>query len=252
MKKLIIFVLLITCSFSIYSQSSSSNLTDEPNENNSWNFNITPYLFAAGMEGEISFLSQSIPVDAQFSDLVDHLSFGAMLNAEANKGKWTIMTDFIYMKLKNEGTLQNGQGTAKAELEQIIFELGGGYKFIEEGNFTVDVIAGARFFNLDNSLTLQEFSILDKNISFTDPYLGLRYKTHCKKWKHSGRIDLGGFDIGSRYSWKFNLMLGYDVSKTITLALGYQGYGVDYREDKNDFKYDIFSGGGVFGLNFHF
>ena len=240
MKKLIIFVLLITCSFSIYSQSSSSNLTDEPNENNSWNFNITPYLFAAGMEGEISFLSQSIPVDAQFSDLVDHLSFGAMLNTEANKGKWTIMTDVVYMKLKNDAEIQNRQLTAKAELEQIIFELGDGYKFIEEGKFSVDVIAGARFFNLDSSLTLQEFSKLDKNISFIDPYVGLRYKTHCNKWRHNGRIDIGGFDIGSRYSWKFNLILGYQISNTIALAIGYQGYGVDYREDKHDFKYDIF------------
>ena len=204
------------------------------------------------MEGDIEFLSQSIPVDAQFSDILDNLSFGAMLNAEANKGKWTIMTDVIYIKLKKDGELLNGNLTTKVELEQIIFELGGGYKFIEKGNFSMDAIIGARFFNLDTLLMLQELSILDKNISFTDPYIGVRYKTHYKKWNHSGRIDIGGFDLGSRYSWKFNLMVGYNVSKTIALVAGYQGYGVDYREEDINLKYDIFTGGGVFGLNFHF
>ena len=163
MKKTIIYLFLLGIPFLGISQTESQNEDASPTQDNSWNFNVTPYLFAAGMDGEISFLSQSIPVDAEFSDLLDHLSFGAMLNAEANKGKWTIMTDVVYMKLKNDAEILNGQGTAKAELEQIIFELGGGYTFIEEGKFSVDVIAGARFFNLDSSLTLQEFSLLDKN-----------------------------------------------------------------------------------------
>ncbi len=251
MKKNTLILLLLTLPFIGYSQTETQDESTSNTKVNSWNFEVTPYLFAAGMEGDISFLSQSLPVDAEFSDLLDHLSFGAMLHGEANKGKWTIMTDVIYMKLKNDGEI-NGTLSSKAELEQVIFELGGAYKFIEKGNFSIDVIAGARYFNLANSITVQEVSLLDNSFNFTDPYVGIRYKTHCKKWKHSGRIDIGGFDVGSRYSWKFNLMAGYHVSKTIAIAVGYQGYGVDYRDNEKGFQYDIFTGGPVIGFNFNF
>ncbi len=252
MKKQLIFTLLLCVPLIGLSQEENQENKTTQESNNSWNFNVTPYFYAAGMEGEISFLNQSIPLDASFSDLAENLSFGAMLNAEASKGKWTIMTDVIYIKLKKDGELLNGNITTKAELEQIIFELGGGYTFAETGIFKMDAIVGARFFNLDTSFTIQELSLIDKTISFTDPYIGVRYRTNLKKWRHSGRIDIGGFGAGSEYSWKFNLLVGYDVSKTIALIVGYQGYGVDYKEDDISFQYDIFTGGGVFAINFNF
>ena len=105
MKKNTLILLLLTLPFIGYSQTETQDESTSNTKVNSWNFEVTPYLFAAGMEGDISFLSQSLPVDAEFSDLLDHLSFGAMLHGEANKGKWTIMTDVIYMKLKNDGEI---------------------------------------------------------------------------------------------------------------------------------------------------
>ncbi len=268
MKKVVLFSLLLCISFVGFSQETQNE--DTQTSDNSWNFNVTPYLQFAGMTGEIDFdvnplLGGTIPVDATFSDLANNLSFAFMVNAEASKGKWTIMTDFIYLKLDKGGTTQFDSdiisSTAKAELEQIIFELGGGYQFAKTGNFTFDAIAGARFFNLDNSiafnLTSPDGSIdisqsFNNNLSFTDPYIGFRYKTNWNKWRHTARIDVGGFGAGSEYSWKFNVMFGFDVSKTIAIAAGYQGYGVDYRESDVNFRYDMYTGGGVLGLNFHF
>ncbi len=254
MKKLFFIILLLSFPFCSFSQTEKEK--DDPNQNqeNSWNFDLAPYFFMASLNGDISFLSQTLPVDARFSDLLKDLSFGAMFHGEANAGDWTIITDLIYIKLKKDGELLNGHITTKAELEEIIFELGGGYSFYRTENFKIDAIAGARFFSLNTVLkaTFQQDRILDKSINFVDPYIGVRYKTQYKKWKNSARIDIGGFGIGSEFSWKFNVVFGYDVSKTIALALGYQGFGVDYRKNKNSFKYDIFTGGPLFGVNFHF
>lgn len=261
--KTILFIVLFVYAFPTIAQENQKN-------ENSWNFNVSPYLQFAGMSGDITFevnpvIGGTIPVDAEFSDLASNLSFAFMLNAEASKGKWVIMTDFIYLKLNKDGTTGfDGDfldSTVEAELEQIIFELGGGYQIVKSGNFSLDAIAGARFFSLDNSLAFNLTSqgeVIDvsqsfnKNLSFTDPYVGLRYRTNWGKWRHTARADVGGFGVGSDFSWKFNFLFGYDVSKTIAIALGFQGYQVDYKESDGNFRYDMLTAGGILGLNFHF
>ena len=252
MKKFLIIVAVFCIAFSSYSQADTQQKDEAKASENSWVFNLTPYAYMAGLSGDIIFKKGSIPIDASFSDILNSLSFGAMLHGEAVKGKWALMTDFIYIKLKKDGDILNENGKIKAELEEIVFEIGGGYTFHQSANFTIDAIAGIRYFDLNSVITTEivQERILDKGFDFTDPYLGVRYKTQFKKWKNSARIDIGGFGMGSEFSWKFNVVFGYDISNLVSLHLGYQGYSVDYKEDS--FNYDIFTGGPVLGANFRF
>lgn len=252
MKKLLILYAICFSVISSYSQTDKQQEDSITTNDNSWEFNLTPYAYMAGLSGDIIFETQSIPVDASFSDLLNNLSFGAMFHGEATKNKWTLMTDLVYMKLKKDGELLNENVKIKAALEQLVFEIGAGYTFHQSENFTIDAIAGIRYFDLNSVITFVAINerILDKGFDFTDPYIGARYKTQLKKWKNSARIDIGGFGLGSEFSWKFNVVFGYEISKLVSLHLGYQGYSVDYKEDS--FNYDIFTGGAVLGANFNF
>lgn len=252
MKKVLFITMLLCIPFFGFAQEEvKEDNKVEPKDNKSWSFDVTPYLFMAGMKGDVEFLSQSIPVDAEFSDIVDNLSFGIMLHAEANKDKWSFMTDLIYIKLKTDGELLNENIKVEVEIEQLIAELGAGYTVFDLENFNIDAIAGFRYFDLNTVIKTEvlQTRILDQRYSFTDPYIGVRYKTQMNKWKNSARIDIGGFGIGSEFSWKFNVMFGYHISKLMSAHIGYQGYGVDYKKDS--FNYDVFTGGPVLGLNFN-
>ena len=162
------------------------------------------------------------------------------------------MTDFIYLNLKEDGNIRNTSQTTSTETKQIIWELGGGYRLVKlQDYFVLEGIAGMRYFSLAPEFDINQQTVFDKSLDFIDPYLGLRFKSLSDKWINSASFDFGGFGVGSELSWKLNLGVGYQFSDLFALNLGYQGYDVDYEGD-DSFKYDVYSGGFLVGLNFSF
>ena len=53
-----------------------------------WQFQVTPYLWAAGIEGDIATLPglPEASIDLSFSDVIENFKIGGMLVAEARKG----------------------------------------------------------------------------------------------------------------------------------------------------------------------
>ena len=230
----------------LFGQNNSANMqTNKPG----WEIDIAPYLWFSSITGDVSFLQQSIPVEVEFKDILDQLSFGALVHAEVNKGRWTILTDLVYLKLKEEGTIKNLSINTELETEQTILELSAAYSILKFENYlTIDGLFGLRYFELKPSLILNQQNVLDKSLDFINPIIGVRFKTINGKWINSARIDIG---IASENTWKFDLLLGYQFSELFSLHMGYQGYDVKYNGD-NSFVYDVFTGGVITGFNFHF
>ena len=178
-KYLLVFALFLFTGL-LYGQADDIETQDPDSK---WSYDVTPYLWFSSLKGNVSFLDQTVPVNAEFKDLFDQLSFGTMLHGEAHKGLWTIMTDIVYLKLKENGSVRNTSQTLSAEVEQIIWELGGGYRIIRlEDYLTVDGIFGIRYFGLKPTIALNQRTVLDKSIDFIDPYVGLRFKSTNGKW----------------------------------------------------------------------
>ncbi|MCJ7465340.1 MAG: hypothetical protein MUO53_01430 [Maribacter sp.] len=115
----------------------------------------------------------------------------------------------------------------------------------------MDGLFGLRYFGLKPSIQIGQQNEFTKNLDFIDPYFGMRFKTVNDKWINSARFDVGGFGIGSKISWKLNLLIGYQISDLSSWHIGYQGYDVNY-EGNNSFMYDIYTGGFITGFNFNF
>ena len=249
MKNIFILTLLCCISLSSYSQDDSDK-KEKPNSE--WEFDVTPYLWFASLKGDVSFLNQSVPTNVEFKDILDQLSFGAFVHFETHKGPWTIMTDLMYLKLKEDGKIGDTSITTKMETDQTIWELGGGYRIIKlEDYLKIDALLGMRYFGLKPTIDINGQNVLDKSLDFVDPYIGVRFKSINGKWINAARFDIGGFGVGSEFSWKLNLLVGYQFSNRSSMYLGYQGYDVDYEGD-NSFVYDVFTGGIITGFNFHF
>ena len=241
-------ILLLVCfNGLIFGQNISDNITEKASN---WEFDVTPYLWFSSIKGNVSFLDQTVPVNAEFKDLIDQLSFGVMLHGEAHKGPWTILTDVVYLKLKEEGSIRNSSQSVSTEVEQIIWELGAGYRIIKlEDYLTIDGIFGMRYFGMKPEFAINERNVFDKSLNFIDPYVGMRFKSINGKWINRAGFDVGGFGIGSQVSWKLNLFVGYQISEPLSLYLGYRAYDVDFEENDSSFNYDVLTGGFLLGLN---
>ncbi len=249
MPKILLILIFIISPFLIFPQNDSDDIQDEQSQ---WEFDLTPYIWFSSITGEVSFLNQTVPVDAEFKDILDQLSFGALIHAEAHSGSWTLFTDLIFMKIKEDGNIRDTSQTLNIELDQIVWELGAGYRIIRlEDYLAVDGLFGMRYFGLKPSIDISQQNVLDKSVDFVDPFFGIRFKTLNGKWINSARFDVGGLGIGSEFSWKLNLLIGYQFSDLFSWYLGYQGYDVDYEGD-NNFVYDVYTGGFITGFNFHF
>lgn len=75
-----------------------------------------------------------------------------------------------------------------------------------------------------------------------DPYIGLRGRYNLnEKFYLSGRADIGGFGVGSEFTWQAEAGIGMMMTKNIFTELGYRAIGVDY--DDNGFSMDTITHG---------
>lgn len=246
MKTKITFILILSFLFTGFAQE-----TEVEKKESGWEFDLTPYLWFSGLSGDLSFRDRSTPVKLEFSDLVSNLKFGIMLHGEARSGRWIILSDIVYIKLGNEDQIDLTQTPTELSMDEIIFELGGGYNILNSQDWLfVDVIGGIRYFDLSTQLDIGTRRAIDRTDNVTDPFIGVRFRTVGEKWINSARIDAGGFGIGSEVSWKANIIIGYRFSDLFSLLGGLQGYGIDY--EKDTFGLDVVQGGFAIGGNFSF
>ena len=72
------------------------------------------------------------------------------------------------------------------------------------------------------------------------------------------RADVGGFDVGSRFSWNaiaaYNFTLCVNNGLTYTGMLGYRALSVDYEQGSGHtrYEYDVVQHGPVMGVSVKF
>ena len=88
LKKQVFAVLFGVIPFFVY----SCIAAETGKSGDSWQFEITPYIFAAGLDGEIGqstrFGDVTADIDMGFSDILENLDSGFMGLFEARKDKW--------------------------------------------------------------------------------------------------------------------------------------------------------------------
>ncbi|MBP1884484.1 hypothetical protein J2Z50_002774 [Ensifer mexicanus] len=121
-----------------------------------WSFSFAPYFWAAGLSGDVAqFGLPAVDVDASFSDLFDHLEFGAMATGEARNGPYSIFGDVIYTKISGQDGTPTGVLAADVELTSETFAglLGAGYSVFESGAAQFDIVGGLRVWSVESELS---------------------------------------------------------------------------------------------------
>jgi len=89
-----------------------------------WDWGITPYLWAAGIDGGVTVGPIDADVSVDFKDLVDVLQGGALLRLEGNSGQNGIFADLVYLALEEDEAKDTIGGTLAADLDALIVEAG--------------------------------------------------------------------------------------------------------------------------------
>ncbi len=248
-----------------YAQSTSS-------EKDKWEFNVIPYFWMAGIEGDITVKGTTSHVDVPFRDILKDLDFGGEVHVEAWKDRWGLFLDATYLKLSvdDNGISQTlGPVDVSVDMGQWLVEFGGVYRLgrwslgKEKGRtLSLDALGGGRYWDLsvdvDATVPLAGLAVsVDRSKSWIDPFFGARVLVDLtEKLSLAVRGDIGGFGVGSssEFTWNASGIFGYHFSPMISAWLGYRALGVDYESGSgtSKFKYDVIMHGPIVGLGIQF
>jgi len=97
---------------------------------------------------------------------------------------------------------------------------------------------------------------LDLGDSWIDPVVGGRLvQDLTDAWFLILRGDVGGFGVGSSFSWNALGGIGYEVSSLFSVVAQYRALGVDFENDESGFdflSYDTTTHGPLIGFVFRF
>ena len=182
-----------------------------------WQFTAEVYLWCASVGGKTASGSD---IDVDFDDILDKLEIGFMGLLGAQKGKWSLWTDVIYLAVKDDTTVYNEP--LSAELSGWIVTPAVGYNLVETERVRIDVVGGARYLYLDLDLRYGSIPVEDSG-SVWDGIVGVRGSFNLtEKLYLPYQLDIGtgesdftwqGFGgIGYRFKW-FDVIGAYRYLK---------------------------------------
>jgi hypothetical protein len=195
-----------------------------------WSFTITPYLWAAGLDGDTAADDVGSEIDTGYKFFsLDNLDWTLGTAFEAQKGRWTLLVDGLYVKFSDEFDPPVFASSAA--------ELSGG--FLETSAAVpaaripgLDVVFGMRYVALESTVQLTPSIVGDASKSWLDPLVGVRYeRAFNDRWSMNLRGDIGGFGVSSDLATNVAATFGYRIGQATTLRFGYRALQMDFADD---------------------
>lgn len=237
-------------------------------DDDAWRFNASLYGWMISVSGNVTARGQTVDTNASFIDLLQRSQSvsGVMGYFEADKGRVGVYLDLVYTNLGFDSSALNYRNptaglrittTANTAMTYQLFvaEVGGVYEIArwqhsESSSTAIDLVGAFRYWN--NSFTVGldaaanvDFSRLHLDRSFgltvarenaiqwVDPVLGVRLRHQfTPRQQITLRGDVGGFGLGSQFSWQAVGVYSYswtlDGGQHLAALLGFRALSVNY------------------------
>jgi hypothetical protein len=228
-----------------------------------WQFQLAPYVWALAVDGDVTVKGQKSDVDLSFQDIWDELNAAAMLEAELRKGRVGAFTNIFYANLGSSS--EKGPLKIDPEINLFLASFGGYYRLgpynlnsaarSDGPQLVIDPYAGVRYTYLDVDLDLNPGPTIGGDEQWIDPIVGVRTIWQLNPhWSFTAYGDVGGFGVGSDFSWLANAMMGYRFGlfgeNDSKFLFGYRALYQDYSTGSgaNKFEWDATLHGPIFAL----
>ena len=245
-----------------------------------WTFSLTPYAWLPNVNGTLKYeippgAGGSPEVDTGPNNYLENLSAVLMLTGEARKGKWSVFSDFIYLKFDKEksnirdvdfgGSRTDLSGTTgtQSTLKGYEWTLAGSYTVASAPRWTLDVLGGIRYFHIEASSDWQLSATISgpggagqtfpasgsasRKSDLVDGIVGVRGRV---RWGETPWFSPYYLDVGtgsSSLTWQSLVGIGY-AFKWGDMLLAYRTLFYDQSDDKllQDFRFSGPSLGATF------
>ena len=210
------------------SMCASTALADEADDG--WNHSVHLYGMGAAIEGDAQIGPLALPVEVSISELFDALRMGGMAAYRADNGTWSFTGDVTYMDLGWSARTAADRAGGELRVDQLTVMATVGRRI----NPKVEVLVSAAYFDVDTTLevrVLQQSRRATRGASWVDPLVGLQYSAPVgDKWTYSLRGDVGGFGVGSDFTWHVATVMRRQVTGKFDWYVGYRVIAYDYSE----------------------
>jgi len=252
-----------------------------------WTYHFVPYGWLTSMEGTQTVRGRSANVDASFIDIVETSDtlVGLMGSFEARHGPFALYGDLVWSKVGVEGSNVRTRTPAPGitgtvgraldlDFQMAIVEVGTAYEVARSGPLAFDVLGGARYWYQEADLSFEVARTIDigelelaggrafarsGSVDWLDPVIGARIRYAVAPGHELFlRGDIGGFGVGSDFSWQAIGGYGFDFGTyngiTFSGVIGYRALSVDYAEGegRRRYEFDMIQHGPILGISARF
>lgn len=237
---------------------------EAPSDPDIWKITGEVYLWGATIDGK-SAPGSDFTID--FNEILDDLEMAFMGNLTAQRGKWTLLGDVIYLKLSRSGSdaasIPVGpfnppiKVDADVDLKAWIVNALAGYNLIENEKTRLDVMGGVRYLNLDVKVKL--------GLETAGPLPGVKGKVSDSGSQVDGIVGVHGrFNLTEKWYLPYYLDVGTgdsDITYQAVAGVGYEFESVDvvatyrylkWKFDDNDVLDNLAVKGPMIGVKYTF
>lgn len=210
-----------------------------------WDWSLTPYLWAAGIDGDASVGPIQADLSVGFDDIVDVLDGAALMHVEAQTDSQGYFGDLVYLSTEiDEG------GRATTELDTTIVELG----YLRKTS-RIGLEFGIRYWDFDLEIdptTTLPVPTAQGESDWIDGFVGIRnVRQLSDKWNLTTRANIGAG--GTDFTYGIGVIFGRELNSGSQFVAGLKLLDIDYEDTTANgraFTLDMMFLGGTIGYMF--
>ena len=129
--------------------------TVAPPPEDSWQFKLALPGWITWLEGDSGLHGHIAHIDLGPGDIIPRIDMAADVRMEAHKGRFSVMSEFLYLSLSDGIGTNTVVKKLDVQVDQMMADLGFGWRVIDSPRGYLDVIAGVRYTNFHQRLALQ-------------------------------------------------------------------------------------------------
>jgi outer membrane protein OmpA-like peptidoglycan-associated protein len=220
-----------------------------------WRVGISIYGWFPGLHGTVGALGHNASIHVPFSDVFHTLKGIVPIAVEADKGRFVMPVDFLWMKLGVDNGIpinDFGQTSINTHLTESILTPKVGFRLLDADHLKFDALGGIRYWYLSLDNTLEPSGIgTSRSVQWVDGVGGGRFiLPFGEKASVTVAGDAGGG--GSNLDYQLLGLMNFNLSSKLGLAVGWRYLDVDYQPTTNQFVFDTVTSGAIAGFSYNF
>src|ERR1039458_2140286 len=220
-----------------------------------WRVGVSIYGWFPGVHGTVGALGHNASIHVPFSDVFHTLKGIIPIAVEADKGRFVMPVDFLWMKLGvDNGIPVNdfGQTSINTHLTESILTPKVGYRLYDGEHLKVDALGGIRYWYVGLNNTLEPSGLGNsRSANWVDGLGGARFILPVGE-KAAVTIAGDAGAGGANLDYQVLGLLNYNFTLKFGMAVGWRYLYVDYRPSNHQFVFNTATSGAIAGFTYNF